>query len=207
MSTPDDTPVASRIADWSEIERLVGAMGKLNSGIFQIGPDISGGEAQKACLEQLRKIAIDSGRPIMFGMLATKQGIDPNPWDFQTRFMDETVALGGRMYGQATTRSINAVFSLRSYLPFDVLPAWKEVRALPLGRAEAAAARPRSARAPRRRGSDDEAARAHAARRRRGDHRPAQAQLRQPLPDARASIGTTPASASCRAARTSTRSR
>src|SRR5580658_3663752 len=130
--TPDDTPVASRIAEWSEIERLVGAMGALDSGIFQIGPDISGGEAQKACLEQLRKIAIDSGRPIMFGMLATKQGIDPNPWDFQTRFMDETVAMGGRMYGQATTRSINAVFSLKSYLPFDVLPAWKEVRSLPL---------------------------------------------------------------------------
>jgi N-acyl-D-aspartate/D-glutamate deacylase len=130
--TPDDTPVASRIAEWGEIERLVGAMGALDSGIFQVGPDISGGEAQRACLEQLRKIALDSGRPIMFGMLATKQGIDPNPWDFQTRFMDETVALGGRMYGQATTRSINAVFSLRSYLPFDVLPAWKEVRALPL---------------------------------------------------------------------------
>jgi len=130
--TPDDTPVASRIADWREIERLVGVMGELDAGIFQIGPDISGGEAQRACLEQLRKITIDSGRPVMFGMLATKQGIDPNPWDFQTRFMDETVALGGRMYGQATTRSINAVFSLRSYLPFDVLPGWKAVRALPL---------------------------------------------------------------------------
>ncbi|MFZ3238771.1 MAG: amidohydrolase family protein [Stellaceae bacterium] len=130
--TPDDTPVASRIGDWGEIERLVGAMGALNSGIFQIGPDISGGEAQRACLSQLRKIALDSGRPVMFGMLATKQGVDPNPWDYQTRFMDETVAAGGRMYGQATTRSINAVFSLRSYLPFDVLPAWKEIRALPL---------------------------------------------------------------------------
>jgi N-acyl-D-amino-acid deacylase len=130
--TPDDTPVASRIGDWREIERLVGAMAALDSGIFQIGPDISGGEAQRACLDQLRRIAIDSGRPVMFGMLATKQGIDPNPWDFQTRFMDETVALGGRMYGQATTRSINAVFSLKSYLPFDVLPGWKAVRALPL---------------------------------------------------------------------------
>jgi N-acyl-D-aspartate/D-glutamate deacylase len=130
--TPDDTPVASRIADWEEIERLVGVMGALNSGIFQVGPDISGGEAQRACLERLRKIALDSGRPVMFGMLATKQGIDPNPWDYQTRFMDETVAAGGRMYGQATTRSINAVFSLRSYLPFDVLPGWMEIRALPL---------------------------------------------------------------------------
>jgi N-acyl-D-amino-acid deacylase len=130
--TPDDTPVASRIGDWAEIERLVGAMGALDSGIFQIGPDISGGEAQRACLAQLRTIALASGRPVMFGMLATKQGVDPNPWDYQTRFMDETVALGGRMYGQATTRSINAVFSLKSYLPFDVLPGWKAIRALPL---------------------------------------------------------------------------
>jgi N-acyl-D-aspartate/D-glutamate deacylase len=135
--TPDDTPVASRIADWHEIERLVGAMGTLDAGIFQVGPDISGGEAQRACLEQLRRIALDTGRPIMFGMLATRQGIDPNPWDFQTRFMDETVAMGGRMYGQATTRSINAVFSLKSYLPFDVLPAWKAVRALPLAEQKA----------------------------------------------------------------------
>jgi len=130
--TPDDTPVASRIADWREIERLVAVMGELDAGIFQVGPDISGGEAQRACLAQLRKIALDSGRPIMFGMLATKQGIDPNPWDYQTRFMDETVALGGRMWGQATTRSINAVFSLKSYLPFDVLPGWKAIRSLPL---------------------------------------------------------------------------
>jgi N-acyl-D-aspartate/D-glutamate deacylase len=144
--TPDDTPVASRIGNWAEIERLVGVMGALDSGIFQIGPDISGGEAQRQCLEQLRKIALDSGRPIMFGMLATKQGIDPNPWDFQTRFMDETVAAGGRMYGQATTRSINAVFSLKSYLPFDVLPTWKKVRALPLAEQKARLADPETRR-------------------------------------------------------------
>jgi N-acyl-D-aspartate/D-glutamate deacylase len=144
--TPDDTPVASRIGNWAEIERLVGVMVALDSGIFQIGPDISGGEAQRQCLEQLRKIALDSGRPIMFGMLATKQGIDPNPWDFQTRFMDETVAAGGRMYGQATTRSINAVFSLKSYLPFDVLPTWKKVRALPLAEQKARLADPETRR-------------------------------------------------------------
>ena len=130
--TPDGTPVASRIADWQEIDRLVGAMAALNTGIFQIGPDISGGEAQRVFLARLRQVALDSGRPVMFGMLATKQGVDPNPWDYQTRFMDETVAMGGRMYGQATTRSINAVFSLKSYLPFDVLPGWKAIRTLPL---------------------------------------------------------------------------
>jgi N-acyl-D-amino-acid deacylase len=125
-------PGSSRIADWHEIDRLVGAMGELDAGIFQIGPDISGGEAQRLFYERLRRVALESGRPIMFGTLATKQGVDPNPWDYSTRYIDETVALGGRMYGQGTTRSINAVFSLKSYLPFDGLPAWNEIRALPL---------------------------------------------------------------------------
>ena len=132
LVTPDGSPVASRIADWEEIDRLVGALAALDAGIFQIGPDISGGEAQRAFLERLRRVALENGRPIMFGVLATRQGVDPNPWDYQTRYMDDVVAAGGRMFGQATTRSINAVFSLKSYLPFDVLPGWQALRKLPL---------------------------------------------------------------------------
>jgi N-acyl-D-amino-acid deacylase len=130
--TPDGSPIASRIADWHEIDRLVAVMARLNAGIFQVGPDISGGAAQRAFLDRMQQIALDTGRPIMFGMLATKQGLDPNPWGYQLDWIDETVAMGGRAWGQATTRSINAVFSLKSYLPFDVLPAWREIRALPL---------------------------------------------------------------------------
>ena len=130
--TPDQTPVASRIGDWREIERLVGAMAELDAGIFQIGPDIHSGEAHARFYAELRKVALQSGRPIMFGVLSTRQGEDPMPWHEQTRYIDETVALGGRMLGQATTRSINALFSLKSYLPFDVLPAWRELRCLPL---------------------------------------------------------------------------
>ncbi|HEV8679273.1 MAG TPA: amidohydrolase family protein, partial [Stellaceae bacterium] len=140
--TPDGTPVASRIADWEEIDRLVGAMAALDAGIFQIGPDISGGEAQRVFLDRLRRVALESGRPIMFGTLSTKQGKDPNPWDYQMRWMDETVAEGGRIWGQATTRSINAIFSLKSYLPFDNLPGWKELRSLPLAEQKARLADP-----------------------------------------------------------------
>ena len=45
------------------------------------------------------------------------------------------------MFGQGTTRSINAIFSLKSYLPFDVLPAWQPIRAPAARRAEEEAAR------------------------------------------------------------------
>jgi N-acyl-D-aspartate/D-glutamate deacylase len=130
--TPDDTPVASRIADWSEVDRLVGAMAELNAGIFQVGPDISGGEAQRNFLARLKQVAVDSGRPVMFGTIASRQGVDPNPWTYQLEYLDDCAAAGARMWGQTTTRSINAIFSLKSYLPFDGLPTWRVVRTLPL---------------------------------------------------------------------------
>ena len=130
--TPDGSPIASRIAEWEEIDYLVGRMAEHNTGIFQIGPDTSGGEPHRAFLERLRKIALDHGRPVMFGVISTRQGIDPYPYEKQLEFIDDTVAAGARMFGQVPTRSINALFSFESYLPFDVLPVWKELRALPL---------------------------------------------------------------------------
>jgi len=130
--TPDNTPVASRIADWEEIDRILAAMAELDAGIFQVGPDVASGAAHRAFLARLREVALAYKRPVMFGVLATKQGDDPTGWAYQTRYIDETVAAGGRMFGQGTTRSINAIFSLRSYLPFDVLPAWRKVRDLPM---------------------------------------------------------------------------
>jgi N-acyl-D-aspartate/D-glutamate deacylase len=130
--TPDNTPVASRIAEWSEVDRLVGAMGELGAGIFQVGPDISGGPAQRAFLTRLKRVALESGRPVMFGTISSRQGVDPNPWSYQLEYLDECAAAGAHVWGQTTTRSINAIFSLKSYLPFDVLPAWRELRRLPL---------------------------------------------------------------------------
>ncbi len=130
--TPDNTPVASRIAEWEEIDRIVAAMAELDAGIFQVGPDIASGTAHRAFLARLREVALAYRRPVMFGVLATKQGDDPTGWAYQTRYIDDTVAAGGRMFGQGTTRSINAIFSLKSYLPFDVLPEWRKVRTLPL---------------------------------------------------------------------------
>ena len=129
---PDGGPVASRIANWGEIAHLVHAMAELNAGIFQVGPDVSGGEAQRACLDELAKIAVSSGRPLMLGLFSSRQGDRPNPLEYQFEWMDRVTAEGGRVLGQATTRSINAIFSLKSYLPFDALPAWRDIRALPV---------------------------------------------------------------------------
>ncbi len=131
-STPDGSPVASRYADWSEIDRLVDAMAELNAGIFQVGPDVSSGTAQKGFFKELQRVALESGRPVMFGTIATRLADDPTDWRFQTGMIDDTVAKGGRMYGQCSTRPISVVFSLKSNLPFDVLRGWREIRSLPV---------------------------------------------------------------------------
>lgn len=131
-STPAGLPVASRYADWSEIDQLVGAMTDLNAGIFQVGPDVSSGTAQKGFFKELQRVALESGRPVMFGTIATQMADDPTSWQFQTEMIDDTVAKGGRMYGQSSTRPISVIFSLNSNLPFDVLPRWKEIRSLPI---------------------------------------------------------------------------
>ena len=130
--TPDDTPVASRIAEWSEIDALVGAMADLDAGIFQVGPDVSSGPTQRVFLDRLRQVALESGRPVMFGTISTRQGEAPNSYRYQLDYLDRSVAAGARMFGQTTTKSINAIFALKSYLPFDALPHWKELRALPV---------------------------------------------------------------------------
>ncbi|MBL8384494.1 MAG: amidohydrolase family protein [Burkholderiales bacterium] len=130
--TPDGTPVASRIAAWDEIEAMVAAMADAGAGIFQAGPDVLHRGANADFLARMRHFALHHRRPVMFGLIATRQGDDPAPWQDQVRAIRAVNAAGGRMYGQGTTRPINAIFSLKSYLPFDVLPAWQAVRSLPL---------------------------------------------------------------------------
>ena len=130
--TPDGTPVASRIAGWDEIERIVAAMAELDAGILQAGPEIVSQTVSVAFLARMRHLALTYKRPMMFGIFNTQQGEEPVIWQTQAQTIKEVNEAGGRMFAQGTTRSINAIFSLKSYLPFDVLPAWKAIRSLPL---------------------------------------------------------------------------
>ena len=134
---PDGGPVASRVADWRELAHLAAVMGRLNAGILQLGPDVASGAAQRAFLEELGRVSMDTGRPVMFGAVALKQGDRPNHWQYQMDWMDRVSEGGGRAWGQGTTRSINAIFTLKAYLPFDALPSWRELRQRPIGEQKA----------------------------------------------------------------------
>lgn len=130
--TPDGTPVASRLASWRELEQIVAAMAELGTGIFQVGSDILNHGANVAMLEHLKRLTVTYKRTMMFGLLSTRQGDDPVSWRTQANAIQDANRAGGRMFGQVSTRSINAIYSLKSYLPFDVLPEWQAVRSRPL---------------------------------------------------------------------------
>ncbi len=130
--TPEGTPVASRLAGWDEIDAIFAAMAEAGTGIFQVGQELLTHKANIAFLQHMRDLALRYKRTVMFGLVGTRQGDDPVSWQTQAKVIKDVNDAGGRMFGQGTTRSINAIFSLKSYLPFDVLPEWKDVRARPL---------------------------------------------------------------------------
>ena len=132
--TPDGRCVASRMATWDEVRRLVGVMGELNAGLFEIAgegvdraPDDPGLRDYHV---RLRDLAVESGRPVTFGVFS-RRGV-PDVWRKYLALLDETAAAGGRMFAQVHSRSLSALLSFKTQTPFDHLPVWKELRALPL---------------------------------------------------------------------------
>jgi N-acyl-D-amino-acid deacylase len=130
--TPDRRPVASRLATWDEVRRLVGAMGDLNAGVFEIANERMGGNPEKLREYQarLRDLAVESGRPVTFGVFSRRE--EPDAWRTYTALLDETAAAGGRMFGQVHSRALTVLLSFVTNLPWDRLPVWRELRALPL---------------------------------------------------------------------------
>jgi N-acyl-D-aspartate/D-glutamate deacylase len=132
--TPDGRPVASRKAEWSEVRRLVGAMGELNAGLFEIageGVDRKAGDpGVREWHTRLRDLAVESGRPVTFGVFSRRES--PGTWKKYLDLLDETAACGGRMFAQAHSRSLSALLSFKTQMPFDRLPLWKDIRKLPL---------------------------------------------------------------------------
>ncbi len=139
--TPDGRPVASRLATWDEVRRLVGVMGEMGAGIFELAAEAVERTADdpaglREYQVRLRDLAVETGRPVTFGLFGRRTA--PGVWQSYLDLLDETAAAGGRMFAQVHSRALSALLSFRTQLPFDHLPVWKELRALPLERQKAA---------------------------------------------------------------------
>ena len=140
--TPDGRPVASRIANWNEVRQLVGVMGELGAGIFEIAGENTGFEGPRLddYLGRIKALAVETSVPVTFGMFSSRRA--PNFWRRYFETADETAAAGGRMFVQVHSRSLNVLLSFETNMPFDRIPAWREIRKLPLAEQEAALRNP-----------------------------------------------------------------
>jgi N-acyl-D-aspartate/D-glutamate deacylase len=130
--TSDDRPVASRLASWDEVAALVGVMGELGVGIFEIaGEDVGRNPDRQAdYFGRLSDLAVETGVPITFGVASGR--VPGNEHRVLLDLLDSSAARGGRMVGQAHAREFNLVLSFRTQVPFDALAEWKDLRSWPL---------------------------------------------------------------------------
>ncbi len=130
--TADRQPVASRLASWDEVRELVGVMGDLGEGIFEIAGEDTGRDPDRArdYLGRLRDLAVDTGVSVTWGMFSTRTA--PDLWRPYFDLLEETARAGGRMFAQVHSRALSVLLSFETRLPFDRLPEWRELRRRPL---------------------------------------------------------------------------
>ena len=127
---PDDRPVASRIADFSEVSAIVHGMGDIGAGIFQLAMERGTDEELQAFYRKLMDLSKDSGRPITFGSLSRRT--NPGGWKGLYDIVEQGNQDGARVFTQVQAREINVVLSFETQLPFDDWPVWRDIRKLPL---------------------------------------------------------------------------
>ncbi len=140
--TPDGQPVASRLATWDEVRQLVGILGELNAGVFEIAGEDTGlnpERIQDYC-NRLKALAVDTGVPVTFGMFSAPKA--PDYWRPFFALADETADAGGRMFIQVHSRPISVLQSFESVTSFDKLPVWRDIRKLSLAEQETALRNP-----------------------------------------------------------------
>ncbi len=131
-NTPQGQPVASRLATWDEVKQLVGVMGDLHSGVFEIAREQHLGEPDKQAdfIQRMKTLAIESGVPATFGVISRRKF--PNSWRPYLQMADEAAAAGGRMFIQTRSKWGGVILTFESNTPFDKLPVWRDIRNLPL---------------------------------------------------------------------------
>ena len=125
--TPDGRPVASRLATWDEVRALVGVMGDLKAGVFEIAQeDLPTPERLHNFIDRLKALALESNVPTTFGVVQFRKL--PHDWRAFYQCVDDTIAAGGKMLVQGTSRWISTLLSFESTLPFDRTPVWSDMR-------------------------------------------------------------------------------
>ncbi|WP_323670812.1 N-acyl-D-amino-acid deacylase family protein [Candidatus Poriferisodalis multihospitum] len=132
--TADDRPVASRLAEWSEIDALVSEMGAIGAGIFELANhgDLRSRDTERndAYVAKIVELAARTRVPTTYGMLAPSS--EDHHWKPVIKLLDGINAAGGTSWGQAARKPIwSHIYPLTRPLPpfrtMDVIAAERGV--------------------------------------------------------------------------------
>ena len=121
---PDGRPVASRIASWDELRRLVAVVAN-EGGLFEFvrTPAATVEQALHDTVgENTRAFAHELGVAMTWDTLRVED----------LAALDDINNAGGRAFGQTHSRGVSVLSTFRLRLPFDGLPEWQDVRSLDL---------------------------------------------------------------------------
>ena len=132
-STPAGRPVASRVAPWSEVEHLVATMADAGGGIFELANESvmasTDPEGRAEAMARLRHLTVSNRVKTTFGLSTFG---DPKRWQELLSLLDDAGRDGAQMWGQSSCMPSGALFNFKTWLPFDKIPAWSELRSRPL---------------------------------------------------------------------------
>lgn len=141
--TPQGKPVASRLADFDELYALGTVMTRLGHGIMQLAREnvIEDPEQRRQEYDEVKRLALEAKLPVTFGN-TWYRNTHPDLWRSQVQLVDEIIAAGGKAMMQGTASWNCSLRSFETMTPYDMLPAWKPFRALPLAEQEKALRNP-----------------------------------------------------------------
>jgi N-acyl-D-aspartate/D-glutamate deacylase len=133
-TVPDGRPVPGTFARPEELVAIAGALATRGRGTIEVvprigerdGPDRGNSVAELAWMEEASRV---SGRPLTFAIMQSDRR--PGLWSW---VMDEVAAARGRgadLRPQTAARGSGILYGLSGRTPYDALPAWAELMALP----------------------------------------------------------------------------
>ena len=140
--TSDDRPVASRLASWDEVVALVGVLGELGTGVFEIAQRVQPRRRRPSSASGDRRDCATS--PSSTGCRSTFGVGSAGRLDGDRSTCSTPRPPVAACSGQTHSRGISVVLSFRSRTAFDRSPDGRRVRALP-PTSSAGAARPKCA--------------------------------------------------------------
>jgi|TARA_B110000438_G_scaffold301184_1_gene355428 N-acyl-D-aspartate/D-glutamate deacylase len=130
----DGRAVPGTTASEDELRAIIGAMGQVGRGVLEAVPSGILGYSPAfppdritplEDLEMLRRLALESGRPITFGMGQTHA--EPELYKELLAFQDKACAEGARLHGQIANRPGGVISSFQSYHPFSRRPTYLKI--------------------------------------------------------------------------------